>query len=41
MQYFQLSNGEIWMQYNDGSQLIVNPEAGFVKYTDKNGTLTR
>ena len=31
----QLSNGEIWMQYNDGSQLVVNPEAGLVKYTDE------
>ena len=41
MQTVQLSNGEIWMQYNDGSQLIVNPEAGLVKYTDKYGALTR
>lgn len=37
----QLSNGEIWMQYNDGSQLIVNPEAGLVKYTDKYGAITK
>ncbi|XP_028397871.1 serine/threonine-protein kinase PLK4-like [Dendronephthya gigantea] len=37
----QLSNGEIWMQYNDGSQLLVNPEAGLVKYTDEYGAITK
>ncbi len=29
------------MQYNDGSQLVVNPEPGLVKYTDKYGVITK
>ena len=29
------------MQYNDGSQLVVDTEAGIVKFTDQHGTVKR
>ena len=37
----QLSTGEVWVQYNDGSQMIVQSSVTSIKYTDSRGTVTR
>lgn len=37
----QLSSGEVWVQYNDGSQMIIQSSVTSIKYTDSNGTITR
>ncbi|XP_071951441.1 serine/threonine-protein kinase PLK4-like [Antedon mediterranea] len=37
----QMSSGEIWVQYNDGSQIIVKSATTTVKYIDVNGKLSR
>ncbi|XP_028516159.1 serine/threonine-protein kinase PLK4 isoform X2 [Exaiptasia diaphana] len=36
----QLMSGGIWVQYSDGSQLIINASDA-VKYTDCNGLVTQ
>jgi len=37
----QLSSGEVWIQYNDGSQMVVQSSVTSIKYTDSSGTVTR
>ncbi|XP_068701948.1 serine/threonine-protein kinase PLK4-like [Montipora foliosa] len=37
----QLSTGEVWVQYNDGSQMVVQSSVTSIKYTDSCGTMTR
>ncbi|KAM7439975.1 Serine/threonine-protein kinase plk4 [Porites harrisoni] len=37
----QLSTGEVWIQYNDGSQMVVQSSVTSIKYTDSGGTVTR
>ena len=38
---FQLSNGEIWVKFNDKTQLGVRPTTTAVKYIDTQGKLYR
>ena len=38
---WQLSTGEVWIQYNDGSQMVVQSSVTSIKYTDSGGTVTR
>ncbi|KAJ7392984.1 Serine/threonine-protein kinase plk4 [Desmophyllum pertusum] len=37
----QLSTGEVWVQYNDGSQMVIQSSVTSIKYTDSQGTITR
>ncbi|KAJ7392970.1 Serine/threonine-protein kinase plk4 [Desmophyllum pertusum] len=36
----QLSTGEVWVQYNDGSQMVIQSSVTSIKYTDSQGTIT-
>ena len=38
---FQLSTGEVWVQYNDGSQMVIQSSVTSIKYTDSKGAITR
>ena len=38
---WQLSTGEVWIQYSDGSQMVVQSSVTSIKYTDSGGTVTR
>ena len=38
---FQLSNGEIWVKFDDGTQIGVKPTTTTVKYVDPQGKLFR
>ena len=38
---FQLSTGEVWVQYNDGSQMVFQSSVTSIKYTDSTGAITR
>ena len=38
---FQLSNGEIWVKFDDGTQIGVKPTTTTVKYVDSQGKLFR
>ena len=38
---FQLSTGEVWVQYNDGSQMVIQSSVTSIKYTDSEGTISR
>ncbi|CAI9541426.1 unnamed protein product, partial [Staurois parvus] len=37
----QLNTGAVWVQFNDGSQLVVQPGVSTIIYTDPNGQVTR
>jgi len=37
----ELSTGEIWVQYNDGSQMVIQSSVTRIKYTDSTGAITR
>lgn len=37
----QLFSGEVWVQYNDGSQMIIQSSVTSIKYTDSSGMITR
>ncbi|XP_018421461.1 PREDICTED: serine/threonine-protein kinase PLK4 isoform X2 [Nanorana parkeri] len=37
----QLSTGAVWVQFNDGSQLVVQPGVSTIIYTDPSGQVTR
>lgn len=39
--HFQLSNGEIWVKFDDGTQVGVKPTTTTVKYVDLQGKLFR
>ena len=36
-----MASGEVWVQYNDGSQITVEPSSASVKYTDSACATTR
>lgn len=38
---FQLANGAVWVQFNDGSQLLVQAGVSSVSYTAPSGHTTR
>ncbi|XP_068195654.1 serine/threonine-protein kinase PLK4 isoform X2 [Antennarius striatus] len=37
----QLTNGEVWVQFNDGSQLVVQAGVSCITYTSSEGRVTR
>ncbi|XP_049451429.1 serine/threonine-protein kinase PLK4 [Epinephelus fuscoguttatus] len=37
----QLTNGEVWVQFNDGSQLVVQAGVSCITYTSPEGRITR
>ncbi|EDO34707.1 predicted protein [Nematostella vectensis] len=37
----QLTTGEVWIQYTDGSQIIFHAAAAAIKFTDSTGNVTR
>ncbi|MEQ2193975.1 Serine/threonine-protein kinase plk4 [Xenoophorus captivus] len=37
----QLSSGEVWVQFNDGSQLVVQAGVSCITYTSAEGRITR
>lgn len=37
----QLSTGEVWVQYNDGSQMVIQSSVTSIKFTDSKGAITR
>ncbi|XP_041827513.1 serine/threonine-protein kinase PLK4 isoform X2 [Melanotaenia boesemani] len=37
----QLTNGEVWVQFNDGSQLVVQAGVSCITYTSPDGRITR
>lgn len=37
----QLTSGEMWIQFNDGSQLVVGAGASCIMYTSPEGRVTR
>ncbi|XP_040917085.1 serine/threonine-protein kinase PLK4 [Toxotes jaculatrix] len=37
----QLTNGEVWVQFNDGSQLVVQAGVSCITYTSPEGKITR
>ena len=42
--FLQLSSGDVWVQYNDGSQLKIQPSGGntaALKYIDNQGQESR
>lgn len=39
--YLQLTNGEVWVQFNDGSQLVVQAGVSSITYTSPDGRITK
>uniref|UniRef100_A0A668ABG6 Serine/threonine-protein kinase PLK4 n=1 Tax=Myripristis murdjan TaxID=586833 RepID=A0A668ABG6_9TELE len=39
--YVQLTSGEVWVQFNDGSQLVVQAGVSCITYTSPEGLITR
>lgn len=37
----QLTSGEVWVQFNDGSQLVVQAGLSCIIYTSAEGRITR
>ncbi|KAK7904889.1 hypothetical protein WMY93_017496 [Mugilogobius chulae] len=37
----QLTSGEVWVQFNDGSQLVVQAGVSCISYTSSDGTVTK
>lgn len=39
--YHQLTSGEVWVQFNDGSQLVVQAGVSSITYTSPDGRITK